>query len=103
VEMVADGSGGVTDCTQEEPRLDENGDPVLDDMNNPITDTVLCPPTLAPVMSSAGAMSSPGFFDKFEAGASHDGYMTPGELRLIAEWLDIGGQYYNNHFDAPDN
>jgi hypothetical protein len=23
------------------------------------------------------------------------------ELRLIAEWLDIGAQYYNNPFDVP--
>jgi hypothetical protein len=22
-------------------------------------------------------------------------------LRLIAEWLDIGAQYYNNPFDVP--
>ena len=27
--------------------------------------------------------------------------MTPHELRLISEWLDIGAQYYNNPFDAP--
>jgi hypothetical protein len=29
--------------------------------------------------------------------------MTPAELRLIAEWLDIGAQYYNNPFDVPVN
>lgn len=31
---------------------------------------------------------------------NHNGMLTPEELRLIAEWLDIGGQYYNNPFDA---
>jgi len=35
----------------------------------------------------------------------HSSFMTPSELRLIAEWLDIGAQYYNNPFDpmAPQN
>ncbi len=26
-------------------------------------------------------------------------FLTPGELRLISEWIDIGAQYYNNQFD----
>lgn len=32
---------------------------------------------------------------------NHNGLLSPDELRLIAEWLDIGAQYYNNPFDAP--
>ena len=31
----------------------------------------------------------------------HRGFLTPAELRLISEWLDIGGQYYNDPFVAP--
>jgi hypothetical protein len=31
----------------------------------------------------------------------HTGYLTAAELRLIAEWLDIGAQYYNDPFVAP--
>ena len=31
----------------------------------------------------------------------HTGFLTTGELRLISEWLDIGGQYYNDPFVAP--
>ena len=27
--------------------------------------------------------------------------LTPAELRLIAEWLDIGAQFYNDPFVAP--
>jgi hypothetical protein len=27
--------------------------------------------------------------------------LTIGEMRLISEWLDIGGQYYNDPFVAP--
>ena len=32
---------------------------------------------------------------------NHNGMLTAEELRLIAEWLDIGAQYYNNPFAAP--
>jgi hypothetical protein len=32
---------------------------------------------------------------------NHAGFMTPAELRLLSEWVDIGAQYYNNPFDAP--
>jgi hypothetical protein len=39
----------------------------------------------------------------FDAGGNHAGYLSSHELRLIAEWLDIGAQYYNNPFDAPGN
>ncbi len=36
---------------------------------------------------------------------SHANMLTPAELKLIAEYLDIGGQYFNNPFDAtvPQN
>lgn len=33
----------------------------------------------------------------------HRGLLTPGELRLISEWVDIGAQYYNDPFKAPEN
>jgi hypothetical protein len=31
---------------------------------------------------------------------NHAGMLSPAELRLISEWLDIGAQYYNNPFDG---
>jgi hypothetical protein len=31
----------------------------------------------------------------------HTGYLTPAELRLISEWLDVGAQFYNDPFVAP--
>ena len=31
----------------------------------------------------------------------HNALLTPSELRLISEWVDIGAQYFNNPFD-PD-
>ena len=64
---------------------------------NPILDTI----TVNPTMSVGGARASNAFFSRFETGGIHEGYLTPAELRLIAEWLDIGAQYFNNPSD-PD-
>jgi hypothetical protein len=66
-------------------------------MGNPI----FAPVSVSPSMSAAGARASNRFFAKFDAGGTHTGYLTPDELRMIAEWLDIGAQYYNNPFDVP--
>ena len=62
---------------------------------------VLVNVSVGPYMSSAGARASNRFFSKFDAGGSHEGWLTQDELRLLAEWLDIGAQYYNNPFDVP--
>ena len=80
---------------------DENGELVLDADGNPIivTQTV----GVRASMRVQGARNSAAFFAPFEEGASHAGYLSPAERKLIAEWLDIGGQYYNNPFDAPEN
>ena len=69
----------------------------VDAMGNPILVNV----GVAPSMSSAGANASGRFFSRFDAGGTHAGYLTLDELRLIAEWLDIGAQYYNDPFDVP--
>jgi Hydrazine synthase alpha subunit middle domain len=69
------------------------------------------PPTQAPVMLTApmvagDAAASTAFLRMFD-GSFHDpvldhtGFLTIGEMRLISEWLDIGGQYYNDPFVAP--
>ena len=76
-------------------RLVENG---VDEDGNPIFVTV----PVGATMSAAGANASE-FFSVFDSGGVHDGYLTQAELRLIAEWLDIGAQYYNNPFDVPMN
>lgn len=80
---------------------DENGNMILDAMGNPIPIMITLP--VQPVMSVNGALASPRFFAPFAAGGSHANYLSPAELRLIAEWLDIGAQYYNNPFDVPQN
>jgi hypothetical protein len=58
---------------------------------------------VGPSMSVAGANASPAFFNIFVTDPDHVGLLTDAELRLISEWLDIGGQYFNNPFDAPLN
>ncbi len=63
---------------------------------------------VAPPASVVGARISSDFFDRFydpnhPSYAIHGGIMSRAELRLIAEWLDVGAQYYNNPFDAPAN
>ncbi|MBM2853243.1 MAG: hypothetical protein HW417_171, partial [Steroidobacteraceae bacterium] len=71
---------------------------------DPITGLpTLVPVPVSPSMSAAGARASATFFSRFDAGGSHAGDLTAAELRLIAEWLDIGGQYYNDPFMAPTN
>lgn len=79
--------------------LDRNGNPEIDENGN----VILVPVPVAASMSAAGSRGSEGFFDLFEAAGSHAGWLQPAELRLLSEWLDIGGQYYNNPFDAPLN
>ena len=54
--------------------------------------------------SVAGARASSDFFDRFnDPDNQHFNILSKAEQRLIAEWLDIGAQYYNNPFDAPEN
>jgi hypothetical protein len=79
---------------------DEEGELILDAEGNPIplTQTVNVPAS----MRVNGAQSSTRFFDAMNS-PTHQGILSPAELRLIAEWLDIGGQYYNNPFDAPED
>lgn len=75
-------------------RVVQNG---VDTMGNPILVNV----PVAPAMTSNGANASNRFFSVFDAGGTHAGRLTPDELKLIAEWVDIGAQYYNNPFDVP--
>ena len=78
-------------------------------VNGPI-DPVTGQPTLVPVpitpsMRPQNARGSTAFFSLFVAGGTHADRLSPSELRLVSEWLDIGAQYFNNPFDpaAPVN
>jgi hypothetical protein len=52
---------------------------------------------------AGNAQLSTRFFDRFAPGGAHAGFLSPAELELVAEWVDIGAQYYNNPFAAPAN
>jgi hypothetical protein len=81
--------------------LDEEGELILDAEGNaiPVTQTV----AVRNSMSVNGAHSSNRFFTPFNSDGTHEGWLTPAELKLLSEWLDIGGQYYNDPFTAPVN
>ena len=66
---------------------------------NPIFDVIPIP---SPA-SVGGALASGDFFGRFEDpnNLEHFGVLSSAERRLIAEWLDVGAQYYNNPFDVP--
>jgi len=77
---------------------------------NPVTGaptTIMVPVSLAPPMAAGSASGSAVKFLRMFDGTyndpvlDHTGFLTTAELRLIAEWLDIGAQYYNDPFVAP--
>ena len=82
----------------------DNTTPVFIPILRPYMEPVLITVNVPQVMSVNGALASGRFFDRFSdagIGIDHTGRLNPAELKLIAEWLDIGGQYYNNPFDVP--
>jgi Hydrazine synthase alpha subunit middle domain len=57
-------------------------------------------------MTAGSAGASTRFFSKMTANGGtvdHSKFMSAGELKLVSEWLDIGAQYYNDPFKAPEN
>lgn len=80
----------------------------------PVTGQLQC--TIGRRLNTNGARNNTAFFDFFSPGSgvatphwiersptdiSID--LSPSELKLISEWLDIGAQYYNDPFDAPED
>ncbi|EWH08206.1 hypothetical protein DS2_18478 [Catenovulum agarivorans DS-2] len=82
--------------------LDEDGELILDENEQPIP--VLTTIAVRNILSTGGARSSARFFRLFSEfdvdtqTVDHRNMLSPAELRLISEWLDLGGQYYNNPF-----
>ena len=84
-------NGALVDA-QQQVGVDVDGNPIFDVI------PIASPATIA------GAAASDDFFDRFEnPGDVHYNILSIAERRLIAEWLDVGAQYYNNPFDAPAN
>jgi hypothetical protein len=89
-------NGAVT--ARQVPLLDDMGNPVLDDNGNPVFTTPQLPASMA-----AGNARGSRFFVVMNNG-THAGMLSPAELRLLSEWLDIGAQYYNDPFPpTPQN
>lgn len=100
-----------------EPARDDDGELVLVN-GEPVLEMVeeLIPLDRVP-MTPAGSRAVFGgsdyFFRRFVSGTyiaededrtvDHYDMLTKAELKLIAEWLDIGAQYYNDPFDVPQN
>ena len=65
---------------------------------------IIEPVPIAPPARTAGALASSDFFDRFaDPSDLHYDILTKTERALLAEWLDLGAQYYNNPYDAPLN
>jgi hypothetical protein len=90
--QILDAGGMVVDATQVIGQ-DANGDDILAFIPTP------------PPASVGSASASSDFFDRFndQNDLIHFNILSKAEQRLIAEWLDVGAQYYNNPFDAPAN
>jgi hypothetical protein len=89
--QVLDANGTLVDAT-EVIGQDENGIDILATIPTP------------PPATRFGARASSDFFDRFnDLNDLHFNILSQAERRLIAEWLDVGAQYYNNPFDAPAN
>jgi hypothetical protein len=78
----------------------------VNEVTNPDGTVVCVAFQQAPVTMSFNGANASRFFQKFDAGnpnGNHAGWLNPAELKLISEWLDIGAQYYNNPFAAPED
>ena len=93
--IVFDGEGNIVYQT------DEDGELVRDGDGNPVPVTQRVP--VAASIRAGQARNSARFFDIFAAEGAHEGWLSPQELRLLAEWIDIGAQLYNDPFRVPEN
>jgi hypothetical protein len=72
---------------------------------DPMTGVCIQFQVVTPSMLALNARGS-RFFAKMSSNAGtvdHSSLLTDAEKRLISEWLDIGAQYFNDPFLAPEN
>lgn len=90
-----------------ECNVDAEGNELRDE-NGVCTDPILEIVTVPPIMARGGALASGRFFNRFSTfnavtqTVDHRGFLNPSELKLLREWLDLSGRYYNNPFDSAD-
>ena len=89
MEEIRDGT--VQDVLVDNGLTDINGDPILE------------PVPIQSPLSVGGANARTIFFDQFAATGGHPGWLNEAELKLVSEWVDMGAQYFNNPFEAPEN
>lgn len=74
---------------------------------DPVTMQTVCLQfaTVSPSLQALNARGSRFFqvFSQNTGTVDHTSFLTAGELRLISEWVDIGAQYYNDPFAAPED
>ncbi|MFL0803608.1 MAG: hypothetical protein K6L81_07805 [Agarilytica sp.] len=113
--QVLDANDAIVPCIRFVCTVDDAGDEVFNDVNangnfdredscverQPILVPDEQPQYLTP--NGANAARNQRFFDAFASGGAHEGYLTPAEIKLFSEWLDVGGQYYNDIFKAIDD
>ncbi|MFC1748740.1 hypothetical protein ACFL2V_08015 [Pseudomonadota bacterium] len=78
---------------------DEQGIPLVETDQNGDSQPVMVTVRAQGPSMSVNSASTGYFLEKFDTGGTHAGWLSDAEKRLISEWLDIGGQYYNNPFD----
>lgn len=110
---------GVVNCYTETVADQQGFTPVLDDLGvhqqclirsrdedgNLIPELAQDGATQNRYLNAAGAndANNQRFFNTFAEDGYHAGALTPAELKLFSEWLDMGGQYYNEIFKAVDD
>nr|WP_202560515.1 PD40 domain-containing protein [Alcanivorax sp. DP30] len=81
-------------------QTDEDGVLVLDINGNPVP--LVEPVEISAPVRAGQARNSGRFFSLFAPGGSHHDWLSDEELRLLAEWIDLGAQQYNDPFRVPE-
>lgn len=92
-----DATGAVVNSGQ----LDANGNPIpLTSPNSMVAGSATSSTTFINEFTNTAGVTTPHCTVDTATNACVP-WLTPAEMKLISEWLDIGAQYYNNPFAAP--
>lgn len=104
--QVLDDNDAVVPCPRFLCTVDEEDAEIFDEQGNCVARVPILENDLQGRYLSAGAANAnqnQRFFDIFDTDGAHEGYLSPAEIKLFSEWLDMGGQYYNDIFKAVDD